>query len=618
MPRLDGSYPSLGVEYVPSIDFDAQVLPQVECDFSVMTASQALEGGATPITSNGSRGLDPSAFIDISDGLVGGSYAYLNGGTVYNFTDDDPCAFTCAGLIVRSGGSGIRVRYRPRNLQGVDEYIELRMLNGSDDGYLARLKNDGTVAICLVSGGNAVTLRSISTSTSSENDFSFIWDGGSRFKASWGDSFTAEVDDTFDVKGFTLSVVLSNARITSFLAGVTAGASGFDVTAPDREAIYANALFWDGVDFPWPIEGATPVAGADDSVFSGFMTACSGASLIPVVTLAYCPPEYVVVDATPGGAPDPAVATTLSYGWADILDNHPNINDFIVWKDNYGMRCGVDSGSSSAWATPGCTGDEWDYPRYADLYLKAHTVFTETKPGVRLYGPNCHLAARSEGYDASYGGCTVDSRDIDFLQAFLDDLNAASPPFTAAGIAVSGDFTIIEWGKIIPYLKTMCAGYPLVITSPPRQATPVQADVEAYFVAGNDDLDAGDILFGDFTGLTFNSPRTTLTYYDWVFSATLNVPYEMKNAKLKVAAISDKILLNPGVRITNDAATSYVLADELPSGNGYLLLGNLQEGTYSISIFGDKGEAGTATLRIGIYSDNFDVLILADTKFLGA
>jgi hypothetical protein len=137
-------------------------------------------------------------------------------------------------------------------------------------------------------------------------------------------------------------------------------------------------------------------------------------------------------------------------------------------------------------------------------------------------------------------------------------------------------------------------------------------------VAGNDDLDAGDILFGDFTGLTFNSPRTTLTYYDWVFSATLNVPYEMKNAKLKVAAISDKILLNPGVRITNDAATSYVLADELPSGNGYLLLGNLQEGTYSISIFGDKGEAGTATLRIGIYSDNFDVLTLADTKFLGA
>lgn len=615
MPRLDGSYPSLGVEYVPSIDFDAQVLPQVECDFTAMSTVQAL-GGATPVTSNGSRGLDPSAFIDISAGLPSSSSAYVGLGTAYSLTSDEPCGFTCTGLVAHSGGAGIRVRYRPGNTQGVVEYIELRILDGSGNGYVARLQNDNTVAISLVSSGISVQLRSMSTPVTSENDFSFFWDGGSRFKASFGDSFIAEVDDTFDVRGFTLSVVLENAHITNFLAGASAGTS-FEIVAPDREAIYGNILFWDGGQFPWPLEMAPAVAGASDSVFSAAHAKMTSMSLIPMVTLAFCPPEFVT-DVGPGGAPDPADLATITSAWTDILETYPNLNDFIVWKDNHGMRCGIDSGSSSEWATPGCSGDEWDYPRYSELYQAAQTALSGAKPGVRVYGPNCHLAARSEGYDASYGGVMVDSRDMDFLQAFIDDLDAATPPFSAAGVALSGSFTSSEWEDLLPELKAMCGSRPLVITSPPADATPTQSNLDAYFVAGNDGLDFGDILFADFTGFTFSSPRVVTTYYDWTFSATLNVPYQMKNAKLKVAAISDKILLNPGVRIVSDTATPYLLADELPSGNGYLLLGNLEEGTYSITVSGDKGEAGTATLRIGIYSDNFDVLTLADTKFLGA
>ena len=57
-------------------------------------------------------------------------------------------------------------------------------------------------------------------------------------------------------------------------------------------------------------------------------------------------------------------------------------------------------------------------------------------------------------------------------------------------------------------------------------------------------------------------------------------------------------------------------ADELPSGTGTLLLGHLEEGTYFITIFGIEAFSGTATLRIGNPTDNFDVLTLADTKLL--
>lgn len=615
MPRFDGSYPAFGVEYDPNADFEDQLLPQVECDFGPF-APRVL-GGATPLTTNGSRGSDPAAFMDLSDTPPSGSAAYVGNGVLSNQTQDKPCVFSCVGLKVCSGGSGIQVKYRPQNIQSLNEYLELRILNNSGDGYLARL-DKSALSICLVSSGTVVVLKSISLSVTSEGDFSFMWDGGSRFKAVWGDMFIADVDDTFDVRDFTLSVKLNNAKISNFIAGASSDSKTFDVDATQRDAVFGNITFYKSGKFPWPVVGATPIGGADEAVFLAAHTKMIAANLIPMVTLAYAPPEYITNDAIPGGAPDPTKAQNICYAWSDIFIDYPNLNDFIVWKDNYGMRCGVDSGSSSHWVTPGCTGDSWDYARYKDLYQKVYTTFTARKPGVRLYGPNCHLSARGAGYDTSYGGVLIDSRDVDFLQAFIDDIDAATPPFAATGIAVSGSFTPSEWEDLIPELKSMCGTHPLVITSPPPNATPTQGSLDAFFIAGNDQLDSGDLLFADFTGFRFMSPRTPLGLYDWQFTATLVVPHQMRNAKLKVATISDKILLNPAIRVQSNHATPYVLSDELPSGNGQLLLGHLDEGTYSITIFGDNGASGTATLRIGIYSDNFDVLTLTDTKLLGA
>ena len=45
-------------------------------------------------------------------------------------------------------------------------------------------------------------------------------------------------------------------------------------------------------------------------------------------------------------------------------------------------------------------------------------------------------------------------------------------------------------------------------------------------------------------------------------------------------------------------------------------LGDLSPGTYSITIYGDKGVPGMAELRIGIYSDSNDPLSLVDSRVL--
>ena len=163
----------------------------------------------------------------------------------------------------------------------------------------------------------------------------------------------------------------------------------------------------------------------------------------------------------------------------------------------------------------------------------------------------------------------------------------------------------------------MIGNRPLVITALDADATPTQVDLDSQMQALNDALDTQDKIFADYSGFFFESPRLKITDADWVFTATLTLPDTMKNAKLKVVTISDKVLLNGSVSIQGDGATPYYLVDALPSGSGSLLLGNLEEGSYLLTIFGDRGDNGTAILRIGLYSDNFEVLTLADTKYLG-
>lgn len=608
MPQFDGSYPNLGVEYHPT-GWSAQVLPQVECIFANLGYSGQIEGNATPAVSTESRGLDPQPFIDMYLDIVDGVPVYSNGTFAHPQDTTHPSMFTFGEMKVRSGGSGLEVQAIP----GLGSwYVKLKIIDSSGDGYFAKVSEAGALILGLLTSHVETILKSVSVPVASEAVMSLLWDGNSKFKASWGSYYVSDIDDTHSVSDSNLIVEFKNSSIRYFLGGVSEGVLGFEPTAAFRDAMCSNILLYDGVEFPWPSLGTEVVPESSDVFLSAAVTKVTSSYSTPFITLAYAPAEYISDAATPSPAPD----LDIIGAWLELLTDYPNVNDFIVWKDNFGMECGSDENSTYYDATPGCTLGEWDLRRYQILFSLASYWFKDTKSTVRLYGPNNHLAARGEGFDTSYSGVLIDSRDMDFLEEFIAAADAATPMYPLDGVAVSGDFTNSEWELLIPYLKSLIGSRPLVITANPPAATPSQASVDAYVQVMNDTLDAGDTVFTDYSGVYFESPRLKFTQNDWSFNATMTVPYTMQDAKLKVVDITETILLNGGLVIQNDNATPFYLADELPSRNGTVLLGDLPQGTYSISIFGDKGITGTAMLRLGIYSDNFDVLTISDTKFL--
>lgn len=606
MPRFDGSYPNLGVQTHPGTLLKGAI-PQVDCVFADMGITGELAGSATPAVSTGDLSLDPSPFIDLGDTPV-----YCDGTFAYPLNGTDLAAFTFAGLKVGSRGSGVKIHVVPG--VGIWEAI-LCILDSSDDGYITRIGSDGILSLSSVINGNEAALRTTPLNISVESLFEFKWDGVGGLMVVCGNSTLFDVDGTHNPIGFSLLTKFKNCKIRDFAGGVTDGDS-FDVTASERGLVSCGVVVYDGVEFPWPDLGDVPVLGSDATQLTSVLDDAQSQSLVPFCTLAFAPSEYTTNDATPSGAPELDIVDA----WVDILSDYPSVNDFIVWKNNLGMLCGSDSGSSYNDATPGCTLGEWDYRRYANLFQAVDSTFRLARPGVRLYGPNCHLKARGEGYDALYNGVLVDSRDMEFLESFLASTQAATPEFTFDGVALSGDFTSTEWPLVIQYLKSLVGAIPLIVMDELGFGHLAQDDADNYLELMNDLLDSGDYAFIDLTESPtpfFNSPQLSTSDRGWSFTGILTVPSEMVGAELRVVSISEKILLSGAVLIQSDDATPFYLANELPTGNGRLPLGNLKEGTYRILIYGNRGESGTAILRIGIYSDNFDTLTLASTKYLG-
>jgi len=600
MPRFDGSYPNFGLEYSPSVSVAKVAVPQAQSSFVGVP-----DGNLASLTSTGSRSLDPVGFVDLVGDLSGGVTATVAGG-LFGTDPNHPMGFTCPDLILRSSGSGMRLTVQPS--PGAGWWIEVQFLEGGN-GYCARLESN-SLKICRVDAGVSTVLKSTPVGATSSDVFSFVWDGNQRYQAFWGNVYVSEVDDSYSGLGSQMRVVSQGGKVSEFIGGVVKKADFDAVDAPYRNVFFTNILYYDGVDFPWVADSGT--------AFNAALQAVTGINTVPFVTLAYCKPSFLD-GATPGVAPSKDALTDIVADWGQLVDDHPSLSHFIVWKDNQGFECGADGSSSFYDATPGCMLGDWDYPRYRDLFQATSEGLRSQSSGISVYGPNCHLSARGEGFDTLYGGVTVDSRDMGFLQFFLDDCFAATPLFTADGLAISGSFTSSEWELLIPYLKDLCAPLPLIVTSPDLPATPTQSNADDYVSVMNDFLDEGDVVFYNYgTDFFFHSPRLVFTEYDWTFTATLSLPSTMMNARLKVVGISDKVLRNGAVTIISDGATPYHFADELPVGNGFLQLGDLEAGVYSITVFGDKGQNGNAMLRIGIYSDNFDVLTLADTRFLGS
>ncbi len=607
MPQLDGSYPSFGVEHQIN-GLEGLLVPQISVDFATMSDG-ALVGQMT----NGTCSLDPAAFVDLHSEITGGVAPTVSGGL---WTNSSPMAISWANIRARASGSGFEVGIRPSFAGSSSWSIQLRVLDNSNSGYVAELNNSThLLSLSLVVAGSSSPLKTLSFSSAVDNLFTFFWGGGSRFRVGYGESFFSETDDTINILDATLSVVTSGVPVASITAGASHGMDGFDVTPPQRDVTNIDILMYDGINYPWPVVDATPIDGTDPTILDNAISLSGSLALNPFITLAYAPPELQASDATPGGAP---VGSRIIDNWVSVVEAHPEVRDFIIWKRGLGMECGIDSGSTYFDATPRCALGDWDLSRYGAMFFYSEIELRAANPLIRLYGPNHLLAERGEGFDTSCNGTMVDSRDIGFLQAFVDAANAATPFITPDGIAVCGDYTSGEWTQLVPYLKTMVGDLPLVITATVNAATPTQDDINELTAALNDVLDVQDKVFVELSGLFFDSPRLTVNDADWVFTGTLQVPYLMKNAKLKVVTISDTVLLNGSVIVQGDAATPYYLADDLPVGNGALLLGNLQEGTYLFTISGDKGVNGTGVLRIGVYSDNFETVTIADTKYLGS
>lgn len=228
-------------------------------------------------------------------------------------------------------------------------------------------------------------------------------------------------------------------------------------------------------------------------------------------------------------------------------------------------------------------------------------------PGTQVYGPNIELAARSAGYDSSYNGVTIDSRDINALQSFINDVEAATPTVFADGIAIKGNFTAAQWPDVIEYVKTL--------TSLPLAVTEI-ANIDAEkFEAVLNALDPIDTVHTNST-IFLNPDIFEFTGTTWSYSATLVVPATINNCKIQVT-YSDDILYNGFIDVSKSGATPYSLTKELPLSGDYILLGTLTSGTYDIDISGDIIKEGSATLRVWFDGDGVGERAISDTKYIG-
>jgi hypothetical protein len=227
-------------------------------------------------------------------------------------------------------------------------------------------------------------------------------------------------------------------------------------------------------------------------------------------------------------------------------------------------------------------------------------------PGIQVYGPNIKLMARYSGSDAFYNGVRMDSRDIEALETFINGIEAATPTVFADAIAIQGNFTAAEWPDVIDYVKTLTT-LPLAITKIHNSETD---KINAIL----DTLGSSDIVVVD-GDLFLNLDIFEFTGATWSYTATLVVPDQAINSKIRFT-YSEDILYNGAVSITKNDATPYSNTFDLPLSGDTKNLGNLNEGTYTINIYGDTLQSGSATLRVWFDSDNFDEKTISDTKYV--
>jgi len=595
MPALDTTKSShLGAAWSAKEHMGKAFAPQVswkKTNADAFPNSGNLVSGG--YTTNGTRPMDPSLYTDLHSVLSGSVVARLDNKT---FGVAGKMGITWPNVVVQPLGSGISVEV---GLLGSGS-VELHLWKDASTAYFARASQQKVDIVRKTTGVDTV-ISSFSITPSNTNSFRFLWDGISRFKAEWNSLSTVVTDATHSPLGSQIRLIADTVSVTAFDAGRTYGLNGFDEINPPALGVpnwQVLSSFQPAT--PPPVDLQKSLTYAYNTSTSRFISLTTNNGAIPVSS---------------GGAP--TSSTTAANSWVTYAGMTPPFTDFLVWRDNVGLECGVDASSSYSWATPGCTLGSWDYARYRDLFLKAYTKFKTDKPGAfRLYGPNCVLAPKNDGHDVSCNGVMVAQKDLNFLNAFLSDLRAATPVFEAAGVAVSGDFTASQWVSLLPYLQTLVRPWPLIVTVKIGSATPTLESINEIAGVLDSGMMGSDVAFLPYEGFVFSPLANAMVdNYDWSFRAELSLPETMTNAQLKTVTITDNTLKNASVVVVGEDVV-YNKVAALPSVRGFMSLGDLSPGTYSITIYGDKGVPGMAELRIGIYSDSNDPLSLVDSRVL--
>jgi len=291
------------------------------------------------------------------------------------------------------------------------------------------------------------------------------------------------------------------------------------------------------------------------------------------------------------GLPNPELVSFYADAVAEIMSTYTMTN-VVVWKNDR---------------------DIVDQTEYTDLYKEIESKLDNY---TRIYGPNIRLAARGEGYDTSYNGVLIDSRDVEALQDFIDGVEAATPLYRCDGIAFYGNFDTEDWPLVVEYVKSITDLTVLVSDIEYDDATPdTIAETREKINGILEETDQTDIVFipcgnDDF----FSIPNPEFAGFQWRFEGSLTIPEPgALNAKLNFKAYSENIL---GNSYTSVEGVSYSLSKETPSSGSSLSLGNMIDGTYDVVIYGDILSTGNASLRVSFSADNFDESTVFDTIYL--
>lgn len=328
----------------------------------------------------------------------------------------------------------------------------------------------------------------------------------------------------------------------------------------------------------WPFSQATPDTSISDdgTTFTNSYLQAYASGKEPVLVFGYCPPE--LQDASDEG-PDESDLTPYVDALLDQLEEF-SFNKIIVWKD--------------------MTVFDYDNSRYVTFYNAVYDAVKAYDDNINVYGPNVNLAARSDGYDTSYNGVSIDSRDIGTLNYFIANANGFD------GVAVSGSFSDSDWSNVASYIKDDILDDADDDTEPIPLVISMRSATAGSPTALNSALEVGDMVFWPST-TPFITPISD-SFGGWEFEGEFTTRTAVANLYVNPEIMSSPLGSATFIKVYNGA--SLVANKQLTAENVPVLLGNFGTvGTtneYTFTVTGETGSIGTGILRLNFYADSIN------------